>query len=90
MFDWDEDNIRHIAEHDVSPEETEQVLANHPSEPILQIVNDKERYFQCGITDEDRCLVVVTTWRGEGLIRVVTAYPAPPALRRKYYRERGL
>jgi uncharacterized protein len=90
VFDWDEANIRHIAGHGVTPEEAEQVFNNDPSDPVLQMYKDEERYFQYGITDVYRVLVVVTTWRGEDLIRVVTAYPAPPAIRRKYLRERGL
>jgi len=90
VFDWDEANIRHLARHGVRPEEAEQVLDNAPSEPVLQMYKGEERYFQYGITNAYRVLVVVTTWRGEDLIRIVTAYPAPPALRRNYLRKRGL
>jgi hypothetical protein len=31
-FEWDEDNLCHIAEHDVSPEEAEHVLLHGPVE----------------------------------------------------------
>ncbi len=89
MFDWDEANVRHIARHGVTPEEAEQVLNNAPSDPVFQMYKDEERYFQYGVTDAYRVLVVVTTWRGD-LIRIVTAYPAPPAIRQRYLRERGL
>ena len=90
MFQWDEDNIRHIAEHEVIPEEAEQVLANAPTDAVLQIHEGEERHHQFGLTDAGRCLVVVTTWRSESVLRVVTAYPASPALRRAYFRRRGV
>ena len=90
MFEWDEDNIRHIAEHGVTPDEAEQVLFNDPTEAVLQIHEGEERHHQFGVTDEGRCLVVVTTWRSESVLRVVTSYPVSPALRRAYFRRRGL
>lgn len=31
-FEWDDANIAHIAEHDVTPEESEQALLNDPLE----------------------------------------------------------
>jgi uncharacterized protein len=75
-FDWDEANIRHIALHDVTPEEAEQVVANNPVEVLEQIVAHERRYLQVGVTNEFRYLALVTTWRGDRL-RVVTAYSAP-------------
>ena len=86
MFDWDEDNIRHIAEHDVTPEECEQVIANDPVDVEEQVVDGEERLLQVGVTDALRCLEIVTTWRGE-LLRVVTAYAASPASR-TYFSQR--
>lgn len=32
MFDWDQDNIAHIARHDITPQEAEQVLRNYPAD----------------------------------------------------------
>jgi uncharacterized DUF497 family protein len=88
MFDWDEDNIRHVAEHEVTPEEGEQVLLNDPAYGGVQNHNGEERLVEVGVTNALRVLVVITTLRGE-LIRVVTAYPAPPAFREFYVREKG-
>jgi uncharacterized DUF497 family protein len=88
MFDWDEHNIRHVAEHDVTPEEAEQVLLNDPAYAGLQDHDGEERLVEVGVTDALRILVVITTFRGE-LIRVVTAYPAPPAFRDFYISEKG-
>ena len=81
MFDWDEANIAHIARHGVTPKEAEQAFANPLSDVIEQDHDGEIRYYQIGLTEELRCLVVLTTWRGEKL-RVLTAYPAPRSLLR--------
>jgi uncharacterized DUF497 family protein len=88
IFDWDEDNLRHIAEHGVTAEETEQVLLNDPADGGVQNHEGEERYVEVGITDALRVLVVITTNR-EDLIRVVTAYDASAALRDLYFRRKG-
>jgi hypothetical protein len=88
MFDWDEANIRHIAEHDVTPDEAEQVLLNDPADGGVQDHEGEERYVEVGVTDAMRVLVVITTQRGE-LIRVVTAFPATASFRDFYLREKG-
>jgi uncharacterized protein len=88
MFDWDEENISHIAAHDVTPGEAEQVLINDPADGGIQDHEGEERCVEIGVTNSLRVLVVITTLRGAS-IRVVTAYPAPPALRDFYVREKG-
>jgi uncharacterized protein len=88
MFDWDEDNIRHIAEHDVTPDEAEQVLLNDPADGGVQDHDGEMRYVEVGVTDSMRVLVVITTTRGD-LTRVVTAYPGTPKIRDFYLREKG-
>ena len=87
MFDWDEDNLRHVAEHGVEPEEAEQVLDNDPVDGGYQQHTTEERYINIGVTDAQRVLVVITTWRGD-LLRVVTAYPASQSVREFYASER--
>ncbi len=87
MFDWDEENIRHVAEHDVTPDEAEQVLLNDPADGGSQNVDGEERYVDVGVTDAMRLLVVITTARGE-LTRVVTVYEPRPAVRDLYFRGR--
>jgi uncharacterized DUF497 family protein len=77
----------HIALHDVTPEEAEQVVANNPLEILEEIVDDESRLLQVGVTNELRCLALVTTWRDVRL-RVVTAYSASKYLRRIYETER--
>jgi len=87
MFDWDEQNIRHIAEHDVTPEEAEEVMANDPTFVEEQEAEGEQRFLHVGTTDALRCIVIVITWRGD-LPRVVTAYEAPPAMRRFHFSRR--
>jgi hypothetical protein len=85
LFDWDQANRSHIAEHGVSPEEAEQVVLNEPLDLTLQQRDGEERTVQVGETDGGRILVVVTTWRRRK-IRVVTAFPAKQRLRNFYER----
>jgi uncharacterized DUF497 family protein len=83
VFDWDEENRKHIVKHRVTPAEAEQVVLNDPIDLTLQVSDGEERIVQVGATNKGRILIVVTTWR-EGMIRVITAYPAPRQLREFY------
>ena len=42
-FDWDEENIGHVARHRVLPEEAEQVILNDPVDLGMEIVKGEER-----------------------------------------------
>lgn len=76
LFDWDSANIGHIAEHDVTPEETEQVILSDPLElDFDQDRNGEERWTYLGETDRGRILTVIITLRSEKM-RVVTAFDA--------------
>jgi uncharacterized protein len=84
MFDWDGANIRHIAEHDVTPEEAEQVISNDSLEitpPRVQ--NGELRFMHLGETDGGRVLFVILTEVND-VVRVVTAFDAKPKWRRYY------
>jgi len=73
-FEWDDANISHAAEHDVTPEEAEQVLLNDPLELDFDAgPGGEERWVYLGETEEGRNLQVVITVRGDR-IRVVTAF----------------
>jgi uncharacterized protein len=75
-FDWDEANVAHNAEHEISPEEAEQVLLNDPLDVHFDPdVHGEERWTYLGETNSGRIVNVVITVRGEK-IRVVTAYEA--------------
>ena len=87
-FDWDEANIRHIARHQVTPEEAEQTIQNNPLDLGVETVNGEERFLNLGITSRGRLLVIATTMRGVK-IRVVTAYAAGRQLTILYLKETG-
>jgi uncharacterized DUF497 family protein len=88
-FDWDEANLGHIARHDVTKEEAEQVLLGEPYEMELQIEVEsveEERLLQLGATANGRILQIVTAWR-DGKVRVISAWDAPKQLRTYYLAE---
>lgn len=89
VFEWDEANVAHLERHHVTPDEAEQVVQNNPIEVAFQMRRSEERVQLIGLTDAQRILVVVTTWRGD-TIRVVTAFPAPRDLRRFYAAKIGV
>jgi uncharacterized DUF497 family protein len=88
VFDWDEGNVRHIARHEITPDEAEEVLMNDPQYLSTQDDQGEERILEVGLTRAGRCLVILSTMRGERL-RVVTAYDAPRALKMHYMISRG-
>jgi uncharacterized DUF497 family protein len=88
LFDWDDENTNHIASHGVSCVEAQQIISNGPFDVELQTMKDEERFVQLRETNAGRILVVVTTWRGS-LIRVITAFDAPKAMKDLYLIEKG-
>ena len=89
VFDWDKANAAHIARHNVTPEEVEQVFANGPMDLDAQVVDGEERYAGVGHTNRLRVLVLAWTMRGEAT-RPVTAFDASKRLAQRYRAERGL
>ena len=51
-FDWDEENIEHIAKHNVVPEEAEQVILGDPLDIGFDVVDAEERWPYLGETHE--------------------------------------
>jgi uncharacterized DUF497 family protein len=82
-FDWDEVNVGHLARHQISPTEAEQVVINRPVDLESELRNGEDRVPHIGETDAGRILVVVTTMRGKK-VRVVTAWPANKNYRRYF------
>jgi hypothetical protein len=83
VFYWDDENVRHLARHQILPAEAEEVIQNRPCDLESHLRNNEERIVQIGETDAERILVVVTTMQDEK-IRVVTAWPAKERLRRYF------
>lgn len=87
-FQWDDANRRHLARHDVTAEEAEQVVLDEQALLVEVELDDEERVKVLGMTARGRILAVVFTLRGE-LIRPITAYMAPPSLATLYLRGRS-
>lgn len=82
-FDWNEENVRHLAAHQILPAEAEEVVCNRPVDLESRIRNGEDRIAQIGETNAGIVLVVVTTTR-ERKVRVVTAWPANKKYRRYF------
>jgi uncharacterized DUF497 family protein len=73
LFNWDDANIDHIAEHDVEPEEAEDVILGDPLDIGFDVVDGEERWSYIGETTDGRILRITITLRGKRM-RVVTAF----------------
>ncbi len=69
---WDEWNIKHIARHDVIPEEVEQVAHGN----VLVQQGKKGRMALVGSTDSGRILRVILDPEGKDIYYPVTAHTA--------------
>jgi uncharacterized DUF497 family protein len=89
QYDWDENNVGHIAAHDVEPREVEELLANDPVyiETRIDELSGEERVLELGHTNAGRVLFLAWTPRGE-LVRPVTAFEANRKTRIAYERRR--
>jgi hypothetical protein len=83
QFEWDEQNVRHLALHQIGPVEAEQVVLNRPVDLETHLRNGEKRLAQIGETDTGRVLIVITTML-DTKIRVVTAWPANRNYRRYF------
>ena len=88
IFEWDDANTGHIARHDATRSEVEQVFGNDPLDLAAEVADGEERYTGVGHTHRLRVLVVVWTMRGEA-IRPITAFDASERLAKRYSTERG-
>lgn len=83
---WDEWNIAHIARHNVTPEEVEQVCH---IDPVVQR-GKKGRLLIFGPTKKGRMLTVILDPEVEnGVYYPVTAYKASKKLIKIYLKEKG-
>ena len=84
-FEWDNDNIEHIARHGVSPDEVESVAFD--DEPWVKKGREGTRYL-LGYTVAGRYLFVVYALKGKGKARAITAMDMDDKTR-KLYKRRG-
>lgn len=88
-FDWDIQNVGHIAHHGVTPVEVEETAGRrHVIIPAASKRGEK-RWKLFGTTTAGRYLVVVFTIRGNK-VRTVTAYTMNQAERKVYAEEIGV
>jgi uncharacterized DUF497 family protein len=87
-FDWDAGNIKHLAGHDVTILEFEQLMRNDPIDLDYEVTGGEERYRSVGLTNGGRFLTAVWTVRS-GKVRAVTVFPAG-VREKKTFLERSL
>jgi uncharacterized protein len=87
-FDWDDHNRDHIAAHDISPAEVEQVFANGYLLSEFDEHEGEPRWTAVGITNSGRVLVVVHTVRGEAT-RPITGWDADDETSQLYFEQMG-
>lgn len=73
-FEWDEANIAHIARHNVTPEEAEQVFfdENNALDEDIEHSKAEKRFIIIGKTQKGRLLYQIFTKRGNK-IRVISS-----------------
>ena len=84
-FQWDEDNVAHIARHKVYPGEVEELAFD--DEPWIRKGRGGTRYM-LGYTISGRYLFVVYTMKGKDIARVLTAMDMDEKSRRLYRKRR--
>ena len=82
-FEWDDDNVFHIARHDFTPEEVEEVFAGDHK---VRRAREK-RYLALGETLDGRLAFVVFRRLPGGLVRVITARDMDASERRLFRRK---
>jgi uncharacterized DUF497 family protein len=73
IFEWDSENVGHIAKHNVTPEEAEEVILGDPLDIGFDVIGGEERWSYLGETNDGRILRTTITLRGKRM-RVVTAF----------------
>jgi uncharacterized DUF497 family protein len=82
-FDWDDDNILHIAKHQFPPEEVEEVFAGD-----YRVRRARQKlYIALGETLDGRLAFVVFRRLTGGLVRVITARDMDEPERRLFRRK---
>jgi len=86
-FDWDEENIAHIARHNVTVKEVEEVLDSDPEYFFVFTQDGEKRYLALGVTKQGRLLTVAYTERADRL-RPITAWAMTRKEKRFYDSEK--
>ncbi len=84
-LEWDDDNVGHIALHEVTPDEVEDVCFG----VHIGTREGDQRYVLSGQTSAGRYLNVVVERIGKGLFRPITAFEMNDVYKRSYRRRVG-
>jgi hypothetical protein len=82
-FEWDDDNVLHIARHEFTPDEAEEVFAGAYKVRRAR----QKRYIALGETLDGRLAFVVFLRLPRGRVRVVTARDMEDSERRLFLRK---
>ena len=85
-FHWDEDNVAHIARHQVSPDEVEELAFD--DDPWIRKGREGTRYM-LGYTIGGRYLFIVYRLEEKDIARVITAMDMDTKTKKLYNRRRG-
>jgi len=81
-FIWDDFNIQHIAKHQISPNEVEEVL----NRPYIITKEERKRHTIYGITLNNRMIIVVIESRDNDNYYPITAYDMS-SRQKKFYNQ---
>lgn len=84
-LEWDDNNVQHIAQHEVTPEEVEDVCFGLH----ISAREGSQRYILSGRTSAGRYINVVIERIGKGLFRPITAFEMSEGYKRGYRRRVG-
>jgi len=83
-FTWNDQNIKHIARHHLTPDEVEEVFLD-----AIFRKGRESRLIVYGISNVGRYIFIVAAIKPGGLIRVITARDMTKSERRYYLKEKG-
>lgn len=83
-FDWDEENIAHLARHRIAPSEVEELFRNGPAIRGHEVIDGENRWTSVGATSSLRVLVLVFTVRNER-IRAITGWDADRRTKKDFF-----
>ena len=88
-FDWDKQNKRHLANHDISRSDAEDVLSGNHVLLEYQTEGKEQRWLAVGATRNGRILVIAFAIRAEA-IRPITGWAADKETAELYFRQWGM
>jgi uncharacterized DUF497 family protein len=88
-FDWDKHNEEHLAKHEISGLDAEDVLTGNHILLDFQVEGDEPRWVAVGATRQGRILSIVFAIRGEAL-RPITGWLSDKETADLFVKEWGL